>query len=230
MNQTHLLRVLFETTLEEQLREPGIPPTPAMQPFLVVPIQERLILLSLYDQQSGADPRALSPWEHKPKPSSSPARPIAMDALTAIKAALPFAKETDIRLTSKRMLGALAALTAAMENPTAWIHPGPYPDHETGDLGDPETPLPIDTRDIPADTEKQLRQAFFPAAPLMLFGTHVPAVIAELGLQRRAILYLLIVEEWEWSDIQTLLQCSKGQVEYAQRRAIEALSGAEGGK
>jgi hypothetical protein len=229
MNQTHHLRVLFEDVLEEQLREPGIPPTPAMQPFLIVPVQERLILLSLYDQQSGADPRTLFAWEHKPKPSTSPARPIATEALTAIKAALPFAKETNIRLTSKRMLGALADLTAAMENPTGWIHPGPYPDCETGDLGDSETPFPINTRDIPDDTEKQLRQAFFPATPLMLFGTHVPAAIAELGLQRRAILYLLIVEDWEWSGIQALLQCSKGQVEYAQRRAIEVLESAEGG-
>jgi hypothetical protein len=60
-----------------------------MWPFLSIPIQERLILLSLFDQSS----------------------------MVEIKAALAWAKETDLRLSSPRMLDALAGLRYGMEHP-----------------------------------------------------------------------------------------------------------------
>lgn len=204
MNLPQRIRVLAERAFERQAKAHDRIPAPDMRPFLAVPIRERLVLLALYDNRSMAE----------------------------IKEAYPWAKETDVRLTSHRIKTAIDIFVAATEDPTTHIHPGPLPDHEaTGDLGvgDPNDPLytdfPIESRLIPKDTAKQLRQAFYPSVPLMLFGAHVPASVAELSLQHRAIAYLAVVEEWTWGEVQELLACSKWQVYNGLTEAVEALGG-----
>lgn len=180
-----------------------VPLATTMFPFLAVPIKERLVLLCLSEQAT----------------------------MPQIKAALPYAKETDVRQTSHRMRAAIGIFNEAMENPTAWLHPGPYPLAEVPDLLErhPETgelpPFPLPDRLIPRDTDKQLRQAFFPEAAVLLFGELVPEPLAALGLQVRAVLYLIAVEEYGWKDVQTLLQCTEWSVRQALKGGIEALGG-----
>jgi len=198
MNLSQHIRILSENAFTRQSKLPGHPPTPDMRPFLAVPIRERLVLLAIYDGQ---------PME-------------------VIKGAYPWAKETDVRRTSHRIQDALAIFNAALKEPTAWINPGPYPVAEVdGDLGYPDTPFPINSRTIPADTDKQFRQAWFPSTPLMLFGAHVPPAMSQLSLKRRSIVYLAVVEEWSYSQIMETLECSKRQVHTSLIKAIEALGG-----
>ena len=140
-----------------------------------------------------------------------------------IKSALPYAKETDVRQTSHRMVAAIKTFNAAMDEPTAWLHPGPYPDQEPADLSDPTTPFPLPDHQIPRDTDLQLRQVFFPEAAILLFGELVPTELAAIGLQARLILYCLAVCESSWLDIQELIGCSEWSIRQALKGGIEAL-------
>lgn len=199
MNQTHQLRLLLEHTYTTHKRT-NTPHAPSMWPFLAVPIKERLTLLALTEEATMAE----------------------------CKAAFPWMKETDHRLTSHRIHHALDLLTAAMEAPTTWINPGSLPDLEaTDDLTNPETPFPIPDNQVPDDIDKQLRQALFSSVPLMLFGPLVPPTIHELGLQKRAIAYCLVVEEFGWSDIQMLFGCSEWHIRQTIKQAYEVLGGDE---
>lgn len=168
-----------------------------MWPFLAVPLEMRLVLLCNLE---GA-------------------------TMQEVKAVLPYAKETDVRQTSHRMRAAIETFNQAMEDPTAWLHPGPYPEDEAGDLSDHETPFPLPDRLIPRDTDIQLRQVFFPEAAILLFGELVPEQIADLGLQARLILYTLSVCELEWGEVERLLGCSEWRIRQALKQGIEVLGG-----
>ena len=167
----------------------------SLWPYLAVPIRPRLTLLALYDNHT----------------------------MEEIKGAFPWVKETDVRLTSHRIHEAIALVTSAMEDPTCWVDPGPIPDQEVGDLTDPATPFPVTDRSIPRDTDKQFRQAYYSSAPLMLFGPTVPPELGEISLQRRAVIYLLVVEELRWTQIEELLGCTEWQIREAIRQTFEAL-------
>lgn len=195
MNQLQTFRQLCADYYESQLGT-DIPSATTMWPFLALPIKERLVLLCLSEE-----------------------------ATMELKAVLPYAKETDVRQTSHRMVAAIKTFNAAMDEPTAWLHPGPYPDEEPTDLTDPTTPFPFPDHQIPRDTDLQLRQVFFPEAAILLFGELVPAELAVIGLQARLALYCLAVEELSWLDIQALLGCSEWAIRQALKGGIEALEG-----
>lgn len=194
MNQLQTFRQLCADYYESQLGT-DTPSATTMWPFLALPIKERLVLLCLSEEAT----------------------------MEQIKAVLPYAKETDVRQTSHRMVAAIKTFNAAMDEPTAWLHPGPYPDQEPADLSDPTTPFPLPGHQIPRDTDLQLRQVFFPEAAILLFGELVPAELAAMGLQARIALYCLAVEELCWQDIQTLLGCSEWAIRQALKDGIEAL-------
>lgn len=196
MNQIELFRKSCAEYYDAQLST-DIPSATTMWPFLAVPLEMRLVLLCQTEQAT----------------------------MEQIKAALPFAKETDVRQTSHRMRAAIEVFNRSMEEPTAWLHPGPYPETEPTDLVDPETSFPFPDRLIPRDTDIQLRQVFFPEAAVLLFGELVPEQLAALGLQPRLVLYLLSVEEMGWREVEELLGCSEWAIRQALKQGIEAVGG-----
>jgi hypothetical protein len=196
MNHSHRLQQLFEQAYQRHVKADA-PSATSLIPFLAIPIQERLILLALLD---GA-------------------------TLPEIKVAFPFAKETDIRKVSKRMIAAEDQLMAAIEDPWCWLWPGFERVDETGDLTDPETPFPVPSFTIPPGTDVQLRQIFYGSSALMLFGEAVPTVIARLSLQQRSVLYCLAVEALSWQDVKTVLGCTEWKIRRAIKDAEEALGG-----
>ena len=145
-----------------------------MQAFLALPIRERLILLALLDQHG--------------KPDEA-----------AIRAALPYAKQSDVRLTSKTILKAVETLKAAIEQPTIlWIDP----DH---------------------DQEKAVLAIFYPSAAVCLFGGLVPIELRDFGLQARFIAYCLVVETMKWEDVEELLGGSEWKIKRTLATALEIL-------
>lgn len=195
-NHISRLQWRFKKVYEAQARTDAPSPT-SLIPFLYIPIQERLILLALLD---GA-------------------------TLPEIKAALPFAKETDIRKSSPRMIAAGERLNYAIKNHWCWIEPGPLPTDEPGDLVDTNEEFPYPAAWLPEGTDRQLRKIFYASSAIMLFGDVVPSAIARLSLQARAILYLQTVEEYRWLDIQELLGCTEWKIRFAIKGAEEALGG-----
>ncbi len=197
-NHVTRLQRLFKQAYEKQSRTDAPSPT-SLIPFLYIEIQERLILLSLLD---GA-------------------------TLPEIKAALPFAKETDIRRSSPRMITAGEKLDYAIKHPWCWIEPGPLPLVDAPDLLELDgvgdlPPFPVFSSRLPHDTDLQLRKIFYASSGIMLFGDAVPPAIARLSLQSRVILYLLAVEEYRWLDIQELLGCTEWKIRRAIHDAEEA--------
>jgi hypothetical protein len=169
MTNIHRLRLAFEDRYAILTRD--APLTPSMWPFLSLPIRERLVLLCIAD--TGAD-------EAK------------------IKHALPWAKQTDVRLTSPAMVKAAATFLKVLNIPTAWI--------------DPE-----------GDVEKQLMQIFYPSATPMLFGYIVPPELSTLSLKTRVAIYCLVVEGLQRREVQELLECSEWYVKRSIEQALEAL-------
>src|SRR4051812_8800498 len=155
MTSVHRLRLLFERRYAIIAQDAPHKAQP-LQAFLALPIRERLILLALLDQHGTPDE-------------------------AAIRAALPYAKQSDVRLTSKTILKAVETLKAAIETPTLWIDP----DH---------------------DQEKQLLAVFYPSAAVCLFGGLMPIQMKDFSLQA---LYLLIVECWRWEQVEELLGVSE---------------------
>ncbi len=90
MNQLNHFRQLCASRYESQLGT-DIPSATTMWPFLAVNIEMRLVLLCLSEDAT----------------------------MEQIKAVLPFAKETDVRQTSHRMVAAIKTFNAAMDEPTA---------------------------------------------------------------------------------------------------------------
>jgi hypothetical protein len=170
MTNVHRLRLAFENRYAILTRD--APLTPSMWPFLSLPIRERLVLLCIAD--TGAD-------EAK------------------IKHALPWAKQTDVRLTSPAMVKAAATFLKVLNIPTAWI--------------DPE-----------GDVEKQLMQIFYPSATPMLFGYIVPPELSTLSLKTRVAIYCLVVEGLQRREVQELLECSEWYVKQAINQGLVAVS------
>lgn len=198
MTSVHRLRLLFEK--KYAILAPDAPhKAQPLQAFLALPIRERLILLALLDQQG--------------KPDEA-----------AIRQAIPYAKQSDVRLTSKTILKAVETLKAAIERPTLWIHPGPYPEREVRDLTIQTAKPPVPDALIPYDIEKTLTQIFYPSAAVCLFGGLVPPEVREFSLQARCCLYLLVVECQHWGEVEELLGVSKWFVRQAIHNALEALT------
>jgi hypothetical protein len=182
-------------------------PIPPMQAYLAIPIRTRLILLAIHDANG--------------KPDEA-----------AIKAALPYAKQTDVRLTSKEIKEGLELLKRGLEEPAFFIDLGgiasavdyPEPDRdaqgnhidEYGLTAPDAKPLWRDS-DIPQDIERTFRWVWYPSAAPLLIGPMVPASIAAWSLKMRLCLYLLIVQECERDEVCELLGCSAWFV----RRCIE---------
>ena len=157
-------------------------PIPPMQAYLAIPIKTRLILLALHD---GADE-------------------------AAVKAALPYAKQTDVRLTSKDIRAGLELLKRGLDEPTFVIDLGQVPleiDHDD-DLTDPNTKALCRDQDIPAGIERTIRQVWYPSAAPMLVGPIMPRELEGWTLKERLCLYLLIVNESEREEVCELLSCS----------------------
>jgi hypothetical protein len=166
-------------------------PIPPMQAYLAIPIKTRLILLALHD---GADE-------------------------AAVKAALPYAKQTDVRLTSKEIREGLDLLKRGLEEPTFFIDLGQVPletDHD-GDLTDPTTKALCRDQDIPETVEKTFRQVWYPSAAPLLIGPMVSVELADWPLKMRLAIYCLVVAELEREEVRELLGCSAWYV----RRCIE---------
>lgn len=170
MTNVHRLRLALEARYAILTKD--APSTPSMWPFLSLLLRERLILLCVAD--TGANE-------------------------TAIKQALPFAKQTDVRLTSPAMVAASQTFLKVLNTPTAWI--------------DPE-----------GDVERQLLQIFYPSATPMLFGYVAPPELAQLSLKTRCAIYCLVVENLQRREVQELLGCSEWFVKTSIERALEALA------
>lgn len=174
MSPLQRLRLAFERTYAVYTVT-HTTPIPPLQPFLALPIRERLVLLALLDKASPEE----------------------------IRAALPFVKQTDLRLTSPAMVAAVATLRRALQQPLDYFTNVP----EAGDQ----------------TVERRLRQILYPSAAVLLFGEIVPLELCCLGLKTRVILYCALVEEMTRPDIQVTLGCTEWAVKQALRGALEAL-------
>ncbi len=173
-------------------------PTPPMRAFLALPIQERLILLVLTDLGERADEET-------------------------VRALLPFARQSDIRLKSERMRAALATFQKGLVQPTFFIDLGGIPletDH-TGDLTDMHTKTICVDADIPQNLERSFRWIFYPSAAPMLIGPMVTAPVSDWPLLDRICLYLLVVEELTYRQVEELLGCTEWRVRESLRIALE---------
>lgn len=184
--------------MQSQLAIPGRPSVPDLRPFLSVNLPMRLVLLAIYDNKT----------------------------MPQIKKAMPWVKETDVRLTSRRIHAAIEELQEGRANPTGWMNPGPEVDNEC-DLSDPETPFPLLSRLIPEDIEIQLRKTLWPDTVHILFGEHVPPEVAALSLQHRVIIYLLVVEEMERPDVIRMMKCTDHAIRESLSKMVEALEAYE---
>jgi hypothetical protein len=108
------------------------------------------------------------------------------------------ATSEDLALTSDRMRTAVRQLKEALLHPYAHLDP----------LHEPE---------------RQLQRLLFPSAAVLLFGEGVPAALAYLTLRQKAVLYLLLVESWQWQAIQEFLGCSEWTIRQAVRQAKEQI-------
>ncbi len=118
-------------------------------------------------------------------------------------------KDDDVRLTNPRMRAAVQTMKEALLDPY-------------GHLPDPDS-LTNDTHRTVA--ERSLRQLLFASTAVCLFGEGVPAQLAALPLGDRVILYLILVEEMPWSEVQELTGCSEHAIRRAITSAIEQIGG-----
>ena len=197
MTQIDTLRLAFERRYPIVAKRYQHNPPP-MQAFLALPIKERLVLLALLD---GADE-------------------------ATIRQTLPFAKQTDARLTSPAMQAAVARLHEALATPAFFIDLAgiPLPTDHTGDLTDMATKMLCRDADIPDTIERTIRQVWYPSAAPLLVGPMAPAEIAVWGLKERLALYLMIVQECSYAEVQELLGCSDWFVRKCIRAALEELT------
>jgi hypothetical protein len=173
-------------------------PTPPMRAFLALPIQERLILLALTDLGDKADEET-------------------------VRALLPFARQSDIRLKSERMREALKTFQKGLVQPTFFIDLGNIPletDH-TGDLTDMNTKTICRDADVPQDIERSIRWVFYPSAAPMLIGPMVTSPVSDWPLLDRLCLYLLVVEELTYRQVEELMGCTEWRVRESLRIALE---------
>ena len=186
MNKIDHLRLAFERRFAI-VRAQFDDPTPPMRAFLALPIQERLILLALTDLGDQADEET-------------------------VRTLLPFARQSDIRLKSERMREALVTFQKGLAQPTFFIDLGQIPSLETdhtGDLTDMNTKTLCRDADIPQTVEKILRQVWYPSAAPLLVGPMVPPSLADWSLKERLSIYLLVVDEARYKDVEELLGCTE---------------------
>jgi len=173
-------------------------PTPPMRAFLALPIQERLILLALTDLGDKADEET-------------------------VRALLPFARQSDIRLKSERMRQALKTFQKGLVQPTFFIDLGgiDLENHHTGDLTDMSTKTLCRDADIPQDIERTMRQVWYPSAAPLLIGPLVPPSLKEWSLKERLAIYFLVVNESTYKEVEELLGCTEWFVRASLKQALE---------
>ncbi len=148
----------------------------------------------------------------------------------------PFAKQTDARLKSPRMLEALATFQQGLHEPTFFIDLGDitkyvdYPEPAIDAQGNhidkygltkPNAkPLWRDV-DIPRDIERTMRQIWYPSAAPLLIGPMVPPSLADWSLKERIAIYLLIVSEETYKGVEELLGCTEWFVRACLVKALE---------
>ncbi len=172
---------------------------PPLHLLLPVPISERLVLLAQID---GATPQE-------------------MKALLKVK-------DDDLSLKSERMIRALTLLDQAQRDPflhwsSAWF----------------EAPL-ISSADITQvvqgtgyvwderhghEVERACRQVLFSSSAACLIGECVPVALRHLTLRERLLIYCLLVEEMQWSEIQALLHCSEWSIRESINKTFTYLGG-----
>ncbi len=197
MTKIDFLRLAFERRFAI-VRAEFDDPTPPMRAFLALPIQERLILLALTDLGDKADEET-------------------------VRALLPFARQSDIRLKSERMRQALVTFQKGLAQPTFFIDLAGIPletDH-TGDLTDMNTKTICRDADIPQDIERTMRQVWYPSAAPLLVGPMVPPSLADWSLKERLAIYLLVVSEVTYKDVEELLGCTEWFVRACLVKALE---------
>ena len=197
MNKIDHLRLAFERRFAI-IRTQFDDPTPPMRAFLALPIQERLILLALTDLGDKADEET-------------------------VRALLPFARQSDIRLKSERMREALKTFQKGLVQPTFFIDLAGIPletDH-TGDLTDMNTKTICRDADIPQDIEKTMRQVWYPSAAPLLIGPLVPPSLQEWSLKERLAIYLLVVSEATYKEVEELLGATEWFVRACLVKALE---------
>lgn len=154
----HALRLSLEHLALRHLERERLS-APPMQAFLAVPVPERLILLAKLD---GADDKHIK-W-------------------------LLRASDADVALFSDRMVSAVAALTAAMDEPWGFIDPQ-------------------------VDPELQLMQGLFRHVPIALIGEVVPPELSTLTIDQRLAMYLVLVCGLSYKitspEVERLLGCSE---------------------
>ncbi len=198
MTKIDILRLAFErrfAIIRPQFDDPTLP----MRAFLALPIQERLILLALTDLGDKADEET-------------------------VRALLPFARQSDIRLKSERMRQALKTFQQGLVQPTFFIDLGGIPPLETdctGDLTDMNTKTLCRDADIPQNLERSFRWIFYPSAAPMLIGPMVTAPVSDWPLLDRLVLYCSVVQEMTYKEIEDTLGCTEWRVREAIRIALE---------
>ena len=198
MNKIDHLRLAFERRFAI-IRTQFDDPTPPMRAFLALPIQERLILLALTDLGDQADEET-------------------------VRQLLPFARQSDIRLKSERMRDALVTFQKGLAQPTFFIDLGSIPlleTDQTGDLTDMSTKTICRDADIPQDIERTMRQIWYPSAAPLLVGPMVPPSLADWSLKERLAIYLLVVSEETYKDVEELLGCTEWFVRACLVKALE---------
>jgi len=198
MTKIDTLRLAFERRFAI-IRTQFDDPTPPMRAFLALPIQERLILLALTDLGDKADEET-------------------------VRALLPFARQSDIRLKSERMREALVTFQKGLVQPTFFIDLGQIPPLETdhtGDLTDMNTKTLCRDADIPQDIERTMRQIWYPSAAPLLIGPLVPPSLKEWSLKERLAIYLLVVSEATYKEVEELLGCTEWFVRASLKQALE---------
>lgn len=170
---------------------------PPLHLLLAIPISERLILLSRVDGDS--------PQEIK---------------------ALLHAKDDDVHLRSDRMVQAVQILNDAQHDP--FLHwPSDWFKAPLIDL--PDITDDVQTAGFGWDerhghaVERAFRQVLFSTAAPCLFGECVPALLRNMTLRERALIYCLVVEEMEWEDAQHLLGCSEWALRVSIKKTFEYL-------
>ena len=74
---------------------------------------------------------------------------------------------------------------------------------------------------IPQDVEKTLRQVWYPSAAPLLIGPMVPPSLADWSLKERLAIYLLVVDEATYKDVEELLGATEWFVRACLAKALE---------
>ncbi len=188
-------------SLDRLYRQERRPRTcPPLHLLLPIPISERLVLLAQID---GASPQEIK--------------------------ALLKVKDDDLSLKSERMVQALSLLDQAQRDPflhwsNDWFE-APLTSRHDITLVDQGMGYRWNDR-FGYDVERACRQMFYASVAVCLVGEYVPQALKDMSLRERLCIYLLIVEEMQWSEIQALLHCTEWSIRESINKTFTYLGGA----